>query len=238
MTPLTWPSRPADRAVLIPAARSLSEFESRSLFAQEALPTRTDQTEPYPRPAVAPAAQEDAPPAGVHPDATVNAAVVRALLAAMGPFRGRGETILRACGIGEVDEEEWVPLHAYVRAVRTIRERMGPNTVFQIGRQIARHVQLPGGTPGFEKVLALVGISFDMNHRGVPQGAVTFQLENPRTATLVSASPYPCELDRGVISGFFQLLPDAPATVEAVRDEPCKSRGGRTCTFRVTLAAF
>src|SRR3712207_9419414 len=70
-------------------------------------------------------------------------------------------TTLFRSGIGEVSAEGWYPLEAYVRSLRAINEKMGPNTLFQIGRQIPNHVPLPPGLDTFEKVLASFGIAFD-----------------------------------------------------------------------------
>lgn len=171
------------------------------------------------------------------PDATVSGGNILSMLAAMGPFRKRGEQILQEHGINEVSPEGWYPLTAYVLSLRAIGEKMGPNTLFQIGRQIPHHVPLPPGLDTFEKVLASFGIAFDMNHRGVKPGTITFELKNPRAATITTGTPYPCDFDRGVIAGFFQHLLRLRPQVEAVAGEPCKAKGGETCTYAVTLPA-
>lgn len=168
-------------------------------------------------------------------DATVSGGNILSMLAAMGPFRKRGEQILQEHGIDAVSPEGWYPLEAYVRSLQAIGDKMGPNTLFQIGRQIPNHVPLPPGLDTFEKVLASFGIAFDMNHRGAQPGAITFDLKNPRQATIVTGTPYPCDFDRGVIAGFFQHLLRVRPAVEAVSSEPCKARGGETCTYAVTL---
>ena len=169
------------------------------------------------------------------PDATVSGGNILSMLAAMGPFRKRGEQILQDFGIFEVTPDGWYPLAAYVSSLRAIGEKMGPNTLFQIGRQIPNHVPLPPGLDSFEKVLASFGIAFDMNHRGAAPGAITFDLKSPRAATITTGTPYPCDFDRGVISGFFQHLLRLRPQVEAVTGEPCKAKGGETCTYAVTL---
>ena len=168
-------------------------------------------------------------------DATVRGGNILSMLAAMGPFRRRGETILEENGLTEVNAEGWYPLAAYVRALDAIQERMGPNTLYQIGRQIPRHVVLPPGIDSFEKVLASFGQAFDLNHRGWPEGAIAYRAHSERSGTVVSATPYPCEFDRGVIQGFFQLLLGTRVNVEHNPREGCKSEGGACCTHRVSL---
>jgi hypothetical protein len=169
------------------------------------------------------------------PDATVSGGNILSMLAAMGPFRRRGEQLLEEHGIGNVQVEEWYPLTAYVAALQAIGQKMGPNTLFQIGRQIPNHVPLPPGIDTFEKVLGSFGMAFDMNHRGAQPGAITYALASQRTATITTGTPYPCDFDRGVIVGFFQKLLSTRVGVEPLEGAPCKARGGETCSYGVTL---
>ena len=168
------------------------------------------------------------------PDATVSGGNILSMLAAMGPFRRRGEQILEERGIRMVDPEGWYPLEPYVRALEDIRARMGPNTLYQIGRQIPNHVTLPPGIDTFEKVLASFGMAFDMNHRG-PQGVITYEAQDERRGTIVTGTPYPCDFDRGVISGFFHKLLSTRIQVDKREGAPCKAAGDATCTYDVRL---
>lgn len=169
------------------------------------------------------------------PDATVSGGNILSMLAAMGPFRRRGEQILEENGIRGVKADEWYPLGAYVASLEAIGSKMGPNTLYQIGRQIPNHVPLPPGLDSFQKVLASFGMAFDMNHRGAQPDTITYTMEGQRNATITTGTPYPCDFDRGVISGFFQKLLNLRAGVMPVDGAPCKARGGETCTYEVAL---
>lgn len=171
----------------------------------------------------------------IPPDATVSGGNILSMLAAMGPFRRRGEQILGEYGIHEVTPEAWYPLRAYVDSLQTIGEKMGPNTLFQIGRQIPHHVLLPPGIDTFEKVMASFGMAYDMNHRGVKQGVIPFSITDSRHGTITTGTPYPCDFDRGVIQGFFAKLLSTRPTVNPVEGKPCKARGGETCTYEIIL---
>lgn len=171
------------------------------------------------------------------PDSTVSGGNILSMLAAMGPFRRRGEQILADHGIQGVEPEGWYPLAAYVGALDTIGEKMGPNTLYQIGRQIPNHVVLPPGIDDFPKVLASFGMAFDMNHRGGPPAGttITFQQQSDTRGDIVTGTPYPCDFDRGVITGFFQKLLASAVTVQRREDAPCKAHGGETCTYHVII---
>jgi hypothetical protein len=174
-------------------------------------------------------------PVTVPSHARVSGGNILSMLAAMGPFRKRGEQILSEVGIDEVAPEAWYPLQAYVRALETIGERMGPNTLYQVGRQIPNHVPLPPGLDSFDRVLGCFGPAFDMNHSGMPAGLITFQQETERSGRIVSRTPYPCDFDRGVIQGFFQRLLSTRAMVDPEPGAPCKRHGGDSCTHHVSV---
>ncbi len=167
--------------------------------------------------------------------ATVSGGNILSMLAAMGPFRKRGEQILQERGIGAVQPESWYSSSAYVQALEMIGERMGPNTLFQIGKQIPNHVPLPPGLDSFPIVLGCFGPAFDMNHRGFAPGRITFRQTSDRTGVIVSGTPYPCDFDRGVIQGFFQKLLGVRVTVEHDTNQPCKKTGGATCTHLISI---
>jgi hypothetical protein len=171
----------------------------------------------------------------VAPDATVTGGNILSMLAAMGPFRKRGEQILEEHGIRDVHPDRWYPFGAYVDALATIGQKMGPNTLYQIGKQIPNHVPLPPGLDTVEKVLASFGIAYDMNHRGTPLGVITYRMDDERHATIVSGTAYPCDFDRGVIQGFFQKLLSARVAVNHDAETGCKKAGGETCTNHVVI---
>ena len=174
-------------------------------------------------------------PRGFSPDATVSGGNILSMLAAMGPFRRRGEQILKENGITGVDREAWYPLASYVVALRAIGDKMGPNTLFQVGRQIPNYIPLPPRIDTFEKVLASFGAAFDLNHRGGPPGTITYEVHSPRTGTIVTGTPYPCDFDRGVIVGFFQKMLSTRVIVDPLEGASCKARGGETCSYGVAL---
>ncbi len=169
----------------------------------------------------------------VSPDAAVRGGVILSALAAMGPFRRRGELALAEQGIDAVDVEEWYPLGSYLEALEAIGERMGPNTLFQVGRQIPNHVALPPGLDSFASALAAFGTLYGSSHRGVPDGAIRHEMLTDRSGRIISATQYPSGLDRGVIVGLFQQVLGVRVVVED-DGERGKEHGG-CCAYLVRL---
>jgi hypothetical protein len=156
-------------------------------------------------------------------DSTVSGGYILAMLAAMGPFRKRGEWVLADVGIVEVEADRWYPLRAYVEAL------------LQIGKQIPTHAPLPQGLDTFAKVAGSFGPMFDTNHRGTAPKGITWEPRGDRSARITTGTPYPCEFERGIILGLFQKLLRARVSLTHVEDSECRNEESRTDTYEVTL---
>lgn len=170
-----------------------------------------------------------------HAAAQVSGGNILSMLAAMGAFRKTGEQILAERGITNVVADGWYPLRAYADGLAEIERRIGPNTLFRIGKEIPNHIQLPPGLDAFEKVAGSFGPAFSMNHRGAGAGGISYEITGPEQAKIVSATPYPCDFDRGVIQGFFQKL--LKMTLKYEHDpSSCKKKGGERCVHYIARA--
>lgn len=173
--------------------------------------------------------------ARVAPELETRGGNILALLAALGLYRSLGERLLADRGIADVREDGWYSLQCFVAVLEEIERRVGPHTMFQIGRQIPEFVRLPERVRGFEEVCAAFDKAFDLNHRGGDAGGIGYSVTGSRSAVIVTTTPYPCDFDRGVIQGFFQRFQESRVSVERDPSRPCKSEGGLSCTYRVHL---
>jgi hypothetical protein len=137
------------------------------------------------------------------PDALVAGSDVLSMLAATGAFRKTAEQLLTERGIVDVRADAWYSLPAYAETMRELEQRVGPNSLFRIGKDIASHVSMPPGLDTFERVAASFGPAFSANHRNAGNGRIDYESTGPESVTIVSGTPYPCDFDRGVIMGFF-----------------------------------
>ena len=160
---------------------------------------------------------------------------ILSLLGAMQAFRRMGEQMLEQHGIRHVEAAGWYPLDAYVSALNEITARIGPKTIYRVGQEIPNHITLPPGLDSFEVVAGSFGPAFAMNHRGAGLGGISHVITGPRSARIVSGTPYPCDFDRGVIQGFFSKLLKLRCVIEPDPAAECKSRGGRSCTYDVRV---
>ena len=160
---------------------------------------------------------------------------ILSLLEAMGPFRRKGERILADARIAEVDPNAWYPLATWVSVLRTIERQIGPKTLERAGRKIAEHAEVPPGVDTFEKLLAGIGMAYQMNNRGPNAGSITCKVTGERQAQIQFNTPYPCEFERGVVLGFYGTLRDPSSRpLEMEHTDGCRDSGGSACVYALT----
>ncbi len=169
------------------------------------------------------------------PEIEVSGGNILSLLAALGSFRSMGEELLAEQGVSGVVAQGWYPLQGFLAALESISRKVGPHTLFQIGRRIPDHIFLPAKLNSFEDICAAFDAAFNLNHRGGDAGGIGYQVTGSRSATIVTSTPYPCDFDRGVIQGFFQRFMDSRVSVVHDEERACKAVGGTCCTYLVRL---
>jgi hypothetical protein len=174
-----------------------------------------------------------------------------------GEFQRVANRILVDSGIGTaaadggvtVDPLGWYPLSAMLTALDKIEKQVGKRALFQVGVAIPAHAQRPAGFQGgMVQLMQLLDVGYHFNHRlgGVPMldpatGAMTEGIghyryeagEGPNALSMVCDNPYPCELDRGIVTGLARELSKTALVVHDAA-QPCRKTGADRCIYRVS----
>jgi hypothetical protein len=146
------------------------------------------------------------------------------------------------------DPRPWWPLSSYLAALTNINEVVGTSKMLEIGKLVHRHASLPPSLHDIYSAFDAIDAAYHLNHR--KDGAVMFDLAsgralegighyrpkadpNGKRITVVCETPYPCDVDRGILWGF-ALRFEARAFVEHATASPCRKNGAASCTFAVT----
>lgn len=170
------------------------------------------------------------------PQAEVRGDVVSATINVMGAFKAIAEGILADHGIEDPGPNQWFPLQAWLSSFQTIATQVGPNTVYQIGRQIPRQGYYPPGIESIEDVLTALNQQYQLCHRGGQVGTYEFSFTGSRSGKLVCNTPYPCDFDRGLIESLTQRFEPEDSFVDVQHDDsvPCKKLGADSCSYRIS----
>jgi len=179
------------------------------------------------------------------PDVEVYGAVVLSVVDGMGDFTRKALKILGQHGIKNPQADQWYPQQSWLDAFKTIAEKIGPLTLFAIGKRIPEHAEWPPGIDTFEKALAGTDIAYHLSHR--INGQVLFNSETgemtegighyrftgltgPTSAEMVCDNPYPSEFDRGILTTLCRRF-KAGLEVRLDKTRPTRTEGADSCTY-------
>jgi hypothetical protein len=170
-------------------------------------------------------------------DTKVAGGVVKAFLAAFGPYVKRGEQVLcKRFGVAELDysETSFYPLPEFLEAMREFQKQFGQEFLRKIGQAIFANAAFPPGIDSVEKGMGMLDQAYYMNHQTQPGeiGGYHWKSQGANRGVMVCDNPYPCSFDHGIvetISG--QFAPTAHVTHDPTQS--CRHQGGESCTYVV-----
>ncbi len=142
------------------------------------------------------------------------------------------------------DPRPWWPMVNYLRALFEISEAVGPAKTVTIGKRIPQSAALPPSIHDIHSVFASIDVAYHLNHRkngklmfDTATGRMTEGIghylyqphEGENRMTVVCETPYPCDIDRGILLGF-ALRFEPQAFVEHA-PETCRKRGSASCAY-------
>src|SRR5436305_963275 len=99
------------------------------------------------------------------PGVEVYGAVVLSVVDGMGDFKTRAEGILAQHGIRRPQPEGWYPQQAWLDSFETIAEKIGPRTLFAIGKKILEAVEWPDWINSLATGMAASDLNYHLRHR-------------------------------------------------------------------------
>ncbi len=162
--------------------------------------------------------------------------VVLSLVNVMGAFKSVSIEILRENGIVDPQPDKWYSQQAWLDSFKVIAKKVGPNTLYQVGRQVPQQYRFPPGIDSLESVLAGLDPAYIVSHRGGDVGHYRFKVMGLNVGQMTCDNPYPCDFDRGIISALAERF-EPPGSLIDVRHEqnaPCKKLGADSCIYTIS----
>ena len=179
------------------------------------------------------------------PDVEVYGAAVLALVDGMGHFTTTAMKVLGMNGIEKPRADHWYPQQAWLDSFKTIAEKIGPLTLFAIGKKLPESVDWPQTGDSLDEILGSIDVTYHMSHRidgqrlfnpetgQMTEGIGHYRFTGtigPYTAEMVCDNPYPSEFDRGVITTLCRRF-KSHSEVKLDTSKPSRPEGGDSCTY-------
>jgi len=170
------------------------------------------------------------------PNLKVNGESVLVILKGMGTFKIYAEKILAERGLTSPQAGKWYSKQAFLDAFQLISEKLGPHTMFVIGKEIPNNSLFPPQIQSVEGALSMLDKAYHMNHMGGDIGYYRFKKTGVKEGVMECKNPYPCDFDRGLIEGTakkFKSKDDGFIRVIHDNSGPCRKRGEDSCLYHI-----
>lgn len=148
----------------------------------------------------------------------------------------------------EINRGAWYPANEWLAAYDAIAKDVGVNSLYTIGKKVHENTTLPPDVRDIRSFFGACDIFYHINHRKA--GALMYDFETQtmlegighyhvrmtdgeQRFTVVCDNPYPCELDRGILTGM-ALRFEPLARVSHDNAAECRKKGGQSCTYVVS----
>lgn len=148
----------------------------------------------------------------------------------------------------QIDRTAWYRLSEWLAAQNAIAKDIGLNSLYTIGKKIPENASAPPHIKDIDSFFGVCDAFYLMNHRknGVPMfdpsngtmldGIGHYHVKRTpgeQRITVVCDNPYPCELDRGILTAMaLKFEPMARVTHDS--KALCRKKGEASCTYIVS----
>lgn len=141
--------------------------------------------------------------------------------------------LLAQGGIQDPRPENWYPLEPYLRLLHEVEHIYGRSALKAMGRAIPDTSRFPPDLDSMERVLHLLNVAYQVNHRGKRIGFYDCLFPAPRQAEVICANPYPCALDEGILERLLERHgTGGPGTgLTHLPGPECRRKGAVACRF-------
>jgi hypothetical protein len=147
----------------------------------------------------------------------------------------------------EIDPDSWYSQDAWLAAYEAIAKEVGINSLYSIGKAIVEVTQIPKHVNDIHAGLSSLDIIYHLNHR--KNGRIMFNpdngemlpgignykfqpMANEKCIVMVCDNPYPCDFDRGLVTGLAGRF-EPQSSTRHDNDAPCRKKGADSCTYIV-----
>lgn len=131
---------------------------------------------------------------------------------------------------------DW-PLWKLVAAFYLVEKRIGPNLVRKAGERIYSTMPWPPQVQSIADALRFTEVAYFESHLRAPKeraGGWRVESEKPGLTVLCDETPYPCNVNEGVVAGICVAFANQKPSYRILEPERAKRSGGSSTRYEVT----
>lgn len=139
--------------------------------------------------------------------------------------------------LGYDDGTEW-PMWKLVSCFYLVENRIGPNTVRRAGERIYSTMPWPPQVTSLADALRFTEIAYFESHLRAPKdraGCWRVELEKPGLTILTDETPYPCNVNEGVVAGICMAFAKQKPSYRILEPAQAKRAGGQVTRYEVVF---
>jgi hypothetical protein len=132
---------------------------------------------------------------------------------------------------------EW-PMWKLVAAFYLVEQRVGPNSVRKAGERVYSTMPWPPEVKSLADALRFTEVAYFESHLRAPReraGGWRVESEAPSVMTLLDETPYPCNVNEGVVAGICVAFTAQKPSYRILDEATSKRAGGVVTRYEVTM---
>lgn len=149
----------------------------------------------------------------------------------LGAFRSQATRLLDEHGLPtEPQPDQWIPMQPWIDVLNALGKKVGPTTLYNVGKKTVEVSVFPPDLDTVEKVLSIMDTGYQMNHRGPRSGRWTYSMTSEKSATVVFEGSHPCDFVRGILDA---LVNKGSKVTVTHAEGSCAKTGGSNCSYNI-----
>ena len=180
-------------------------------------------------------AQDMAQFVSYYPDVIVQGAWMLALLGVLGEPAGM---LAARAGLLGIQPDQWYPQQPFLDALREVCA-LAPAGLYDAGQRLGDRLTFPPEVHTVAAALLALEDRYQFHHRNDDRSHWRVTVEGRRALTCVSSTPYPSDVEYGIVGALVRRYHPAGLHCRVVHDlsEPTRKAGADSCTYRVRWGA-
>ena len=172
------------------------------------------------------------------PNIEVSTNLISSMIAAIPQQEQKVRNIFARNGIKNTQTSDWFAQQKFLNCYKEVGKNLGPHILFNMGKALFESLSFPDEVTHLEDALQNLDTITQQSHRQVQEGyyrLLSFD-RHKKEAQVECKNPYPCYLDRGILTGLSRKFKPQDATLINVQldtHQPDRLIGAESSTYSI-----